>query len=159
MTACLCVLQTQRALEAVECDQKTVEAVLSQTLRTWPGRRDEITFDQFVVLYAEVWYWTVVGVGEEGGRGKGLVETYLRGGLLKLTGGFIATATTSSFITPLFSRKFSGCIKFFYCSAKNFNTVPIILLVLPARLVVVVTPTLLPPSPSHSITPPPHLLM
>lgn len=91
MTACLCVLQTQRALEAVECDQKTVEAVLSQTLRSQPGRRDKITFDQFIVLYAEVWYWTVVGVGKEGGRGKGLVETYLRGSLLKLTGGSITT--------------------------------------------------------------------
>ncbi|CAI8039010.1 hypothetical protein GBAR_LOCUS21707, partial [Geodia barretti] len=93
--------ETERALEAVECSQEMVHAVLSEAPQWSLGKRDRITFEVFVVLYAEAWYWSVVGgVGE---RGRSLVDrtsSYLRGGLQKLT-GWLWMSSPSSLPPPL----------------------------------------------------------
>ena len=98
-------IQTERALEAVECSQEMVHAVLLEALQWSLGKRDGITFDVFVVLYAEAWYWSVVGGRGEGERGRGLVDrtsSYLRGGLQKLTGAF--TETSPAALAPIIAH-------------------------------------------------------
>jgi hypothetical protein len=97
--------ETERALEAVECSQEMVHAVLLEALQWSLGKRDGITFDVFVVLYAEAWYWSVVGGRGEGERGRSLVDrtsSYLRGGLQKLTGAF--TETSPAALAPIIAH-------------------------------------------------------
>ena len=95
-------MQTKMALEAAECNQEMVHAVLSEAPQWSLGKRDRITFEVFVVLYAEAWYWSVVG--GRGERGRSLVDrtsSYLRGGLLKLTGVFVETSPAALIIAPV----------------------------------------------------------
>ena len=60
--------QSQRALLALECELETIHAVLSGDL---VRGLEQLSHDQFTVLYTETLYWTVVRGGSERQRERG----------------------------------------------------------------------------------------